>query len=135
MYSSAFKAMGQRAAVTIRKISVKAESTSERAISLGVRWRTAPSTSAIIRSRKDLPAWAVISPRIRAARPGGPAGAPGAPPPAPGDPGSRPAGEARFTQETPASDPPPAPGDDLPRLAHAPVSRLQRSGHRFLDPT
>ena len=55
MYSSAFRAIGQRAAVTIRKISVKADSTSDRAISLGVRWRMAPSTRAIMRSRNDLP--------------------------------------------------------------------------------
>ena len=56
MYSSALQAIGQSAAVTIRKISVKAASTSDRAISLGVRWRMAPSTRAIMRSRNELPA-------------------------------------------------------------------------------
>ena len=60
MYCSAFQAIGQMGTTTIRKISVKAESTSVSAISLGVRWRIAPSTSAIIRSRNESPAPAVI---------------------------------------------------------------------------
>ncbi len=55
MYSSVCRAIGHSAAVTIRKISVNAASTSDRAISLGVRWRMAPSTRAIMRSRNDLP--------------------------------------------------------------------------------
>ena len=55
MYSSAFQAIGQSGTVTIRKISVNAASTSDRAISLGVRWRIAPSTRAIMRSRNDSP--------------------------------------------------------------------------------
>ena len=37
--------IGHSAAVTIRKISVNASNTSDRAISLGVRWRIAPSRS------------------------------------------------------------------------------------------
>src|SRR6516162_8649727 len=57
--------MGHSATVTIRKIKVKAASTSDSAISLGVRWRMAPSTRAIMRSRKDLPAPAVISTTMR----------------------------------------------------------------------
>ena len=47
------------------KISVKAVRTSDRAISLGVRWRTAPSTRAIIRSRNDSPGRAVMRTTIR----------------------------------------------------------------------
>ena len=65
MYCSAFQAMGQRGITTIRKTSVKAESTRVRAISFGVRWRMAPSTRAIIRSRNDSPAPLVISTTIR----------------------------------------------------------------------
>ena len=59
MYRSVCRATGQRVTVTMRKISVKAESTSDSAISFGVRCREAPSTRAIMRSRNDLPAAAV----------------------------------------------------------------------------
>ena len=52
--------MGHKAAVTSKKISVNVESTSDRAISLGVRCRDAPSTRAIMRSRNDLPGLAVM---------------------------------------------------------------------------
>ena len=68
MYCSALQAIGQSATVTIRKISVKADSTSDRAISLGVRWRMAPSTRAIMRSRNDLPAPAVMRTTMRSDR-------------------------------------------------------------------
>ena len=47
------------------KISVKAVSTRVSAISLGVRWRRAPSTSAIILSRKDSPGPAEMRTMIR----------------------------------------------------------------------
>ena len=65
MYNSTLYAIGQRVAVTIRKINVNAASTSDRAISLGVRCRMAPSTRAIMRSRNELPGLAVISTTIR----------------------------------------------------------------------
>ena len=44
---------------------MNADNTSESAISLGVRCRRAPSTKAIMRSRNDLPALAVIRTIIR----------------------------------------------------------------------
>ena len=47
-------------ASTIRKINENALNTSVSAISFGVRWRIAHSTNAIIRSRKEAPAPAVI---------------------------------------------------------------------------
>src|SRR6266498_154143 len=53
-------AMGCRDTTTIRKMMVNFTSSSDRAISLGVFWREAPSTRAIIRSMKDSPGWAVI---------------------------------------------------------------------------
>ena len=55
MYCSAFLAIGHSGMTTMRKMRVKADKTSVRAISLGVRCRIAPSTNAIIRSRKDWP--------------------------------------------------------------------------------
>ena len=64
MYCSAYWAIGHSVAVTTRKISVKVLSTSDSAISFGVRWRDAPSTSAIMRSRNDFPAAAVMRTRI-----------------------------------------------------------------------
>ena len=65
MYCSAFQAIGHSGTTTIRKMSVNAESTSVSAISLGVRWRIAPSTRAIMRSRNDSPAAAVIRTTMR----------------------------------------------------------------------
>ena len=65
MYCSAFQAIGHSGTTTIRKISVNAESASVSAISFGLRWRMAPSTSAIIRSRNDSPAPLVIRTTIR----------------------------------------------------------------------
>ena len=65
MYCSAFQAIGQSGTATIRKISVNADSTSDRAISFGVRWRMAPSTRAIMRSRNDSPAPAVMRTTMR----------------------------------------------------------------------
>ena len=53
MYCSAFQAIGHSGLTTIRKSRVKADSTSVRAISLGVLCRMAPSTRAIMRSRND----------------------------------------------------------------------------------
>ena len=47
---------------------MKVDSTSDRAISFGVRWRMAPSTSAIMRSRNVLPAEAVIFTTMRSDR-------------------------------------------------------------------
>ncbi len=47
---------------------MNADSTSDRAISFGVRWRMAPSTRAIMRSRNDLPADAVIRTTMRSDR-------------------------------------------------------------------
>ena len=44
---------------------MNADSTSVSAISFGVRCRMAPSTSAIMRSRNDSPAWAVMRTTIR----------------------------------------------------------------------
>jgi hypothetical protein len=46
--------------MTMRKMIVKAVSRIERAISFGVFWRSAPSTSAIMRSMNDRPGSAVI---------------------------------------------------------------------------
>ena len=78
MYSSAFRAIGHSATVTIKKINVNAAKTSAKAISLGVRWRMAPSTSAIIRSRNEWPASAVISTTMRSDSTRGSAGHAGA---------------------------------------------------------
>ena len=47
---------------------MNAASTIDRAISLGVRWRMAPSTRAIMRSRNELPGPAVICTTIRSER-------------------------------------------------------------------
>ena len=65
MYCSAFKAIGHSGTTTIRKMSVNAVSTSDSAISFGVRCRRAPSTSAIMRSRKDSPGPAVMRTTMR----------------------------------------------------------------------
>ena len=65
MYCSACQAIGHSGITTIRKINVKAESASVSAISLGLRWRIAPSTNAIIRSRNESPAPLVIRTIIR----------------------------------------------------------------------
>ena len=54
--------------MTIRKMIVSVASRMVRAISLGVFWRAAPSTSAIIRSRKVSPGSAVICTTIRSDR-------------------------------------------------------------------
>ena len=51
--------MGQSAPVTSTKARLRPASTTVRASSLGVFWRDAPSTSAIILSRKDWPGMAV----------------------------------------------------------------------------
>ncbi len=68
MYCSAFQAMGQSGTTTTRNTRVRAESSRVRAISLGVRWRMAPSTRAIIRSRKESPGPQVIRTTIRSDR-------------------------------------------------------------------
>ena len=68
MYVSVCRAIGHSVAVTMRKTSVNALSTSDRAISLGVRCRAAPSTSAIMRSRNDVPALAVMRTTIMSER-------------------------------------------------------------------
>ncbi len=54
--------------VAIRKTIVRPASRIERAISLGVFWREAPSTRAIIRSRKVSPGLELISTTIRSDR-------------------------------------------------------------------
>ncbi|MND63298.1 hypothetical protein D3C80_546060 [compost metagenome] len=54
------RAKGCRVATTSRKISVRPISRMSSATSLGVFWRLAPSTRAIIRSRVDSPGLAVI---------------------------------------------------------------------------
>ena len=59
------KPNGRSVATTIMKISVSAASRMFRAISLGVFRRSAPSTRAIMRSRKDWPGSCVISTTIR----------------------------------------------------------------------
>ncbi len=53
-------ANGWRATITIRKMIVNFTSRSDSAISFGVFWRSAPSTSRIIRSMKPSPGSAVI---------------------------------------------------------------------------
>ena len=55
-----YLAIGQSETQTIRKISVSPESRIESASSFGVFWRSAPSTSAIMRSMKVEPGAAVI---------------------------------------------------------------------------
>ena len=55
---------GRSVATTITKISVSAASRMFRAISFGVLRRSAPSTSAIMRSRNDWPGSWVISTTI-----------------------------------------------------------------------
>ena len=127
MYSSAFQAIGQRAAVTIRKISVKADSTSDRAISLGVRWRMAPSTRAIMRSRNDLPAPAVISTTMRSERTRVPPVTPERSPPASRIDGGRFAGDGRLVDRGDAFDDFAVAGDDLARLDDDVDRRLAES--------
>src|SRR5258708_2314387 len=68
MYCSAFHAIGQSGITTMTNARVSAESARVSAISLGVFWRTAPSTSAIIRSRKDSPVAAVMRTTMRSER-------------------------------------------------------------------
>src|SRR3954449_3200824 len=75
-------------------MSEKAASTIVSAISLGVFWRIAPSTSAIILSRKLWPGSAVTCTTIRSDRTRVPPGAPEWSPPAPGDRAGGPAGPA-----------------------------------------
>ena len=58
-------AIGTSAAQTTRKIRLMPASRIESAISLGVRWRSAPSTSAIMRSRKVSPGFAVTRMTMR----------------------------------------------------------------------
>ena len=55
-----YLAIGQSVTQTIRKMMVRPDSRIERASSFGVFWRSAPSTSAIMRSRKVEPGEAVI---------------------------------------------------------------------------
>ena len=131
MYSSALQAIGQRAAVTIRKISVKADSTSDRAISLGVRWRMAPSTRAIMRSRNDLPALAVIRTTMRSDRTRVPPVTPERSPPASRMTGAdSPVMADSSTEATPFDDLAVA-GDDLAGLDHDEVARLAGRWRRF----
>ena len=61
-------AKGRSVTVAIRKTIVRPASRIESAISLGVFWREAPSTSAIIRSRNVSPGFDVISTTIRSER-------------------------------------------------------------------
>ena len=65
---SANSANGRSDTTITRNTAVIAASRMFRAISLGVFWRSAPSTRAIIRSRKLLPGSAVISTTIRSDR-------------------------------------------------------------------
>ncbi len=59
------RAKGRRLTTTMTKTRVSAESRIPSAISFGVLRRDAPSTRAIMRSRKDLPGSCVISTTIR----------------------------------------------------------------------
>ena len=118
MYSSAFQAIGHSAAVTIRKISVKAASTSDRAISLGVRWRMAPSTRAIMRSRNDLPALAVIAHDDAVGEDARAAGDAGAVAAGLADHRGRLAGDGRLVDRGHALDDLAVAGDDLAGLDH-----------------
>ena len=133
MYCSACRAIGQSVAVTIRKISVNADSTSDRAISFGVRCRTAPSTRAIIRSRNDLPGRGgdadddAVGQHARAA---GDAGAVAA---GLADHRGRLAGDGRLVDRRDALDDLAVAGDDLPGLDHDQVAFLQRGRDRLLD--
>ena len=61
----AYSPNGRRVTVAIRKMIVSPASRIARAISLGVRWRLAPSTRAIIRSRKVSPGSDVTSTTMR----------------------------------------------------------------------
>ena len=116
MYCSACRAIGQRATVTIRKISVKADSTSDRAISLGVRCRMAPSTRAIMRSRNDLPAPAVIADDDAVGQDAGAAGDAGAVAAGLADHRGRFAGDGRLVDGGHAFDDLAVAGDDLAGL-------------------
>jgi hypothetical protein len=68
MFVSANSANGRSVTTTTRKISVSPASRIPSAISLGVLRRSAPSTSAIMRSRKLSPGSCVISTTIRSER-------------------------------------------------------------------
>ena len=96
--------MGHSAAVTMRKIRVKAASTIDRAISLGVRWRMAPSTRAIMRSRNDWPGLAVICTTMLVGKDPRAAGHAGAVAAGLADHGRRFAGDGRFVDRGHAFD-------------------------------
>ena len=132
MYNSAFSAIGHSAAVTIRKISVKAASTSDRAISFGVRCRIAPSTRAIMRSRNDLPALGgdfdddAVGQHSRAA---GDAGAVAA---GLANHRGRFAGDGRFVDRGDAFDDLAVAGNDLAGFDDHAIAGLQTRWRRFL---
>ena len=125
-------AIGQSAAVTIRKISVKADSTSDRAISLGVRWRMAPSTRAIMRSRNDLPAPAVISHDDAVGEHARAAGDAGAVAAGLADDRGRLAGDRRLVDRGDAFDDLAVAGNDLSGLDDDAVAGLQVRWRRSL---
>ena len=124
MYCSAFHAIGHSGTTTIRKISVKAESTSVSAISFGVRCRMAPSTSAIMRSRNDSPAPAVMRTTIRSDSTTVPPVTPERSPPASRITGRRLARDRRLVDRGDPLDDLAVARDDLAGLDHDPVARL-----------
>ena len=67
-------AIGQSVTHTIKKMIVNPDNKMESAISFGVFWRSAPSTSAIIRSMKVEPGAAVILTLMIVGKDGGAAG-------------------------------------------------------------
>ena len=132
MYCSAFRAIGQSVAVTMRKIRVKAASTSDRAISLGVRWRMAPSTRAIMRSRKVLPGRGGDLHDDAVGEDAGAAGHAGAVAAGLADHRGRFAGDGRFVDRGHAFDDLAVAGDHLAGLDQHDVARLAAARRRSL---
>ena len=133
MYCSAFHAIGQSGTTTIRKISVKAESTSVSAISFGVRWRIAPSTKAIMRSRKESPAAAVMRTTMRSESTTRAAGDAGAVAARFANDRRRFAGNRRLIDRGDAFDNLAVAWDDLAGLDHDAVAGSQRRRRDLLD--
>ena len=133
MYCSALYAIGHSGTTTMRKISVKAESASVSAISFGLRWRMAPSTSAIIRSRNDSPAPVVMRTTIRSDSDGRAASDTGTVAARFANHGRRFAGDRRLIDRGNAFDDFAVAGNDLSCLDHDSVAGPQLGRGNFFD--
>ena len=109
----AYAANGCSVATASRKMMVRLDSRMDRAISLGVLRREAPSTRAIILSRNDSPGAAVIRTTISSDKHGGAAGDRGAVAARLADHRSRLAGDRRLVDAGHPVDDVAVAGDDL----------------------